>query len=184
MQNKNIIVIVLIALLVIAGCFFFRNRKAIAPIDDVISQTPSLPYQAGLPQVVENKRQEIYQAAQIRDYKKLASAAASSFSYSFGPEADGGFGMFIKNQDENNNKKSFDIISSLLKLPYALEDDIYVWPAVFVKSSEEWTNEDLNMLRQIASEEEIKGYREFGAYVGYRIGINKNGDWVYYIAGD
>jgi hypothetical protein len=55
---------------------------------------------------------------------------------------------------------------------------------VFLKSAEEWTPEDVAQMKTFATDAEIQGWREFGAYIGYRIGIREDGTWIYYLAGD
>ena len=152
------------------------------PVPDVQNV---LPLQEGLPSRVEKKRQAIARAALTRDYEAFSSLMREEeFKYSFGGGYEGGFIQFLKDADERSGKSTFDTMLALLRLSYGTQLAYYVWPAVFTKSSEEWTEDDLFQLRQIATEEEIEGYRRFGAYIGYRIGIRDDGTWVYYIAGD
>jgi len=176
MQNKNLWwviggVVVLVILAIVLGK---RGGEQI-------------PSQAGLPEAVESKRQAIYAAAAEGDYEKLQSLADPAINYSFGGSVPGGFAEYLKASDENlkaDSKTNFGIIRTLLRLPYGIQGNIYVWPKVFTKSAAEWTEEDLGEMRAFLTDEEIEGFRSFGAYAGHRVGITKEGNWVYYVAGD
>ena len=153
-----------------------------------------IPKQEGLPDAVAAKREAIYKAARSRNYDTLAVQAATPFKYSFGETTEDGFAGFLATADEHlaldtevakgKYKNNFEIIQALLKLPYALQGDIYVWPAVFTKGAADWTEEDIAQMKKLLPDELIEGYRQFGAYAYYRLGITEEGKWVYYIAGD
>ena len=64
------------------------------------------------------------------------------------------------------------------------QTDIYAWPSVFAKSSQEWTDEDMAEMKTLMSDKLIEDYRKFGGYAYWRIGITEDGKWIYYIAGD
>jgi hypothetical protein len=46
------------------------------------------------------------------------------------------------------------------------------------------TEEELELLSTFATPREIRGWREFRGYIGWRAGIQPDGDWVFYVAGD
>lgn len=150
----------------------------------VTTTVPNLPDQEGLPVQVEAKRQAIYQAAYERNYDALANEAEPVFMYSFGGSEEGGFIAHLKNNEGSGEGEVFSIISTLLELPYGKQGDIYTWPAVFTKESKDWTEEDIAQMKTFLTSQEIESYREFGGYAYYRIGITKEGKWVYFIAGD
>jgi hypothetical protein len=145
-----------------------------------------------LPTLVEAKRQEILKATKARDYKKLAGLISSSnFLYLIGPEQgdSNSFELYLRDSDQKNNKSNFDIISTLLNLPYDgfLEGGVknYVWPDVFLKSPKTWTTEDWNNMEKLYSMKEIESQKLYwNSYAGYRIGIDQNGDWVFYLVGN
>ena len=37
---------------------------------------------------------------------------------------------------------------------------------------------------ELHNEEEIASMKEFGGYVGYRVGMTKDGDWAFFVEGD
>ncbi|HSE56633.1 MAG TPA: hypothetical protein VLB02_00925 [Candidatus Paceibacterota bacterium] len=175
---------IIILLLVVAAVYAFFSRTPKTenePVPQPVQQ--SLSPQAGLPVVVEAKRQAIYRAARSGSYEQLAAEAETPFGYSYGdPETD--FVTFLKNAATHEGKSALDMIPLLLAQPYGVQGNIYVWPGVFAKSAEEWTDADIVQMKQLLTDEQIEGYRQFGAYAYYRIGITTEGKWVYYIAGD
>jgi hypothetical protein len=185
MSTKNIIIF-LIIILVAGALIYFRTEGQEKTIEEVPKENVEeyLATQAGLPEVVEAKRQAIYKAAQSRDYDKLAALTSTPFHYSFGGPIEGGFAAYLKLAAETERKSAFDVIPILLKLDYAKQGNLYVWPEVFVKTAAEWTSEDSAQMRELLTLEEIEGYRKFGSYAYYRLGIREDGEWVYYIAGD
>jgi len=185
MRNKVIIFIILV-LIAGAGYFYYSDRNVEPAENGAIPQVESLSPQAGLPPLVEAKRQAIYKAAMARDYALLAAEAGEDLSYSFGGPVEGGFAEFLRMSEASEKESAFDIIPALLKMPYAVLGDnlIYAWPSVFSKEPKDWTPEDISMMKTILTDEQIEQYRQFGHYLYYRIGITTEGKWIYYIAGD
>ena len=182
--------IILGLVVLISGFALLSSKGNMRDTDDRITddetQSVMLEPQAGLPVLVEAKRQAIAEAAREKSYDSLAALASESgFRYSFGGPVEGGFAAFLESESRQQGGDGlFDTVINVLSAPYAVQGELYVWPAVFVKTAEEWTDEDMAMLRQIATEAEIEGYRQFGAYIGWRIAIRPDGEWVYMLAGD
>ena len=72
----------------------------------------------------------------------------------------------------------------ILGAPFARRDDTYVWPSAYVKKPSEWTAEDRQWLENFYSEEEIRGFEKAGNYLGWRVGIRKDGHWLFFVSGD
>jgi len=176
---KKLFVIFAVVFFGIVIYVYSTNQKTPSAVD-----APLLSNQEGLPEIVEVKRQAIYKAAMEKNYDKLAEEAERVFSYSFGGSEEGGFISHLKANRNNENGEIFDIISKLLELPYGQQGDYYSWPSVFIKESKDWTDEDIAQMKILLTDQEIESYREFGGYAYYRIGITKEGKWVYFIAGD
>jgi len=140
--------------------------------------------QIGLPKAVEQKRQAIFKAATAGDYEALTAEADPSLNYSFGGPHEKGFVGFLKLSEQTEGQSALDIIPRLLELPYAYQANIYVWPNVFYKAPNEWKENDIELMKKLVSLDQIEKFREFGGYVYYRLGITKEGNWVFYIAGD
>jgi hypothetical protein len=66
---------------------------------------------------------------------------------------------------------------------------MWVWPAPAGKDPAEWTREDEAILGQLVdagvlTEDERSDYLLRGYYYGWRIGIDQEGIWRFYVAGD
>lgn len=190
---KTILSLLIIAL-IIGAAVWLANRPSKNVDVDVNRQIPEEPAdrgntlapQAGLPAEVEATRQAIFKAAVDRNYDKLNALAGDpkGFKYSFGGEYEGGFVGYLKLEEENTGKNAFETIKDILPLPYDKQGNIYVWPAVFNKAASDWNDADIAQMQTFLTDEEIEGYRKFGAYADWRIGIRDDGKWVYFIAGD
>lgn len=178
-MKKFAILAVAIILIILGFYYFSGNNEFPAPL--------GLPAQADLPAPVEAKRQAIFVAAQSRDYEELTALAEPTVNYTFGGEVPGGFAEFLKTSDsrkQSGEQDTFETITALLKLPHSQLLNIYVWPSAFTKVAETWTEEDIAQMKKLLSDEQIEGYRKFGAYAYYRLGIREDGAWIYYVAGD
>ena len=183
-MKKIILALILIILAVLAYKIFSRTEPE-KVTDTPPSQTEKiLPPQAGLPPKVEAKRQAIYQASISRDYDRLAEEAGDDLNYSFGGAYEGGFVGYLKLAEENERLSAFDIIPTILRLPYAEKDGLYTWPSVFTIEPSKWTPEDIAMMKTFLTDEQIEDFREFGGYIYYRLGIDSEGNWKFYLAGD
>jgi hypothetical protein len=87
-------------------------------------------------------------------------------------------------------------LAELLNRPYRAASvlDGYVWPSAFgvpwdstatsVPGAETASDADKEALRPLYDDADFAGFELLGVYVGYRIGITDDGEWVYFIAGD
>lgn len=185
---KTVLGIIVVVILALGGYMLLNTESketVVIPPPKEENKVPALPDQVGLPREVEATRQAIYVAALSRDYDRLTELATyPNFSYSFGGPHPGGFLGYLKQREVAGKESPFDIIPTLLRLPYGKSGGIYAWPGVFYKKSSEWTEEDVALMRTFLSDEQIESFRKFGGYIYYRVGINENGDWIFYIAGD
>jgi hypothetical protein len=63
--------------------------------------------------------------------------------------------------------------------------DIYVWPAAFTYESwDDIPDQYREELYEIFGEGELDQIAGFGSYVGWRVGIDEQGNWLYFVAGD
>lgn len=116
---------------------------------------PTPSEQQGLPPAVAETRAQIYGAASQRDFDALRSLIdPRSFTYSFG---DGGDAIDYWQEREAEGEDPLGTLVELLERPYAVQHGIYVWP-------EEFATTDY--------------------YYDYRTGIERDGAWVFFVAGD
>jgi hypothetical protein len=60
----------------------------------------------------------------------------------------------------------------------------YAWPSAFVTEWSAVPEADREALRPLYGDEDFAFWAEAGGYMGYRVGITEDGEWVYFIAGD
>jgi hypothetical protein len=144
-----------------------------------------LPHQAELPDPVERSRIAIAEAAAARDYDALARLIPDDgFEYTFGGPVPGGPTAYWRRLEASTDEAPLERLVAGLALPYAKVRGIYVWPFAFDRDPKQLTEEELELLSTFATPREIEGWREFGGYIGWRAGIEPDGDWIFYVAGD
>lgn len=145
--------------------------------------------QEGLPAPVADTRRRIVEAATSCDLAalaQLARAGSSEFTYSFGGGTDPAAHW---RQEEAAGREPLRLLVQLLDRPYrqvqVAGSSQVVWPSAF--GYDDWASvpaEDREALRPVYDEQDFAGFEQFGAYVGHRIGIAPDGDWLFFVAGD
>lgn len=139
----------------------------------------------GLPAAVAETRNAIFAAAAACDFDALEGLAGDQFNTSFG-----GGGVENLRLWENQGRDPMATLLYLLDMKHATievddDADIYVWPAVAASGSlGEITEEELDELANIHSEGELDDFASAGSYLGWRTGIDQEGNWLYFVAGD
>ncbi len=134
-----------------------------------------------LPAPVAETRRRIFAAAAACDYDALQAVAleGGGFTYSYGGETSAA--DFWRGEEERDGRP-LAILAQILALPHTRnEAGFYAWPAAY---SEHPTVEAWNDLEAVYSRDEINAWREFGSYLGYRVGITPAGEWQFFVAGD
>jgi hypothetical protein len=147
------------------------------------------PEQGGLPYAVRTTRQRIWEAARARDFDALRELMPDGFRSSFGADNGPDPAIDMLRDMEQRGEDPFGLILRLLASPYGVQtpgpSGYFAWPRPFTIEAAEWTDEDVQILRDLgATDADIAGYREFGGYIGWRIGIRDNGEWEYLVRGD
>lgn len=142
--------------------------------------------QTGLPEAVTAKRAAIYAAARACDWVALESLMADPFSYTFGVDEDP---IAYWQEREAAGDRVIFYLAELLNRPvgtqYTVDVTYYVWPSAFIFP--EWAavpEAHREALRPLYDDEDFAFWAEAGGYMGYRIGMTEDGEWVYFIAGD
>ena len=65
-------------------------------------------------------------------------------------------------------------------MPYTLSGGTYVWPFAYDKTQEELTAHEREILGDLADDYSGAG----SGYLGWRAGIEPDGTWRFFIAGD
>lgn len=152
--------------------------------------------QPELPPAVGEMRERIVRAALQCDYGALNALALDGrdfFSYSFGDpdEEPGEYWRMIEEAKPRFRQPVLRLLVQTLDLSYCTQrfefpDDEgmvtqYAWPSAHCDTP---TNEQWAELEGLYTDEEIQAMKDFGGFIGWRIGILEDGDWIYYIAGD
>ena len=134
---------------------------------------------AGLPQAVEEKRAAILAAAEARDFDALRDLIpADGFSYTFGTPFEAGPVAYWQHVEKTTPDRPIETLARILKLPYTLQQGIYAWPFAYGLPRSEATPYERELLGDL-----MRSYAG-ESYYGYRAGIDPDGNWVFYVAGD
>lgn len=142
-----------------------------------------------IPAAVLGTRQAILDAAQALDWEALrALIPEEGFTFSFGGDTDP-IAYWKRLESQGHMPVIGDILPMVLGTEPARMRNTYIWPAPAGKDPSEWTDKDEAILEQLASagvltEREGRDYKEFGYYYGWRVGIDRDGTWVFFVSGD
>jgi len=140
---------------------------------------------SGLPPAVEQTRLAIKNAAENRDFDALdALIPEKGFTYSFGGPVEGGPTAYWRQIEMESPQRPLEALAAILEMPYTKVDDIYVWPFAYDRDPTTLTEAERALLSEIAGEAEVRQWTEFGHYLGWRAGIDADGTWVFFVAGD
>lgn len=142
-----------------------------------------------VPDPVKRTRQEIFDAAAACDYERLGELAEQGnrdFTFSFGGGNDAA--EFWRRQEQEGADPLHKLVV-LLDLSHATRQveasTQYLWPSAFAYDSwDEVPEREKQELSRLYSAEELEGFERFGAYVGHRVGIAADGEWLFFVAGD
>lgn len=139
-----------------------------------------------LPAPVEQKREAIAAAAIACDYDSLAALVSpDGFTYSFGGGDDP---ATFWREAEQRGGEPLRFLLATLAMPEAFDQEFepatYIWPRVFTEEWSEVTPAERAALVPPYTEADLDSWDSFGGFVGYRIGITEDGEWIYFVAGD
>lgn len=136
-----------------------------------------------LPMAVFETKNAIVAAAYEADWERLEELIPEQgFTFTFGAEQDP---VSFWQGFEGEGRTVLGILATLLELPqHAVVRDGYVWPEAAGEDPAEWDDADFRELRTIYSARQIEQFQESGAYFGWRVGINRDGTWMFFVQGD
>jgi hypothetical protein len=144
-----------------------------------------------LPGPVAGMRDRIAGAAVRCDFAllgRLALAGEDFFTYSYGE--DGRPAAYWRRLEKGpaSDEDVMAMLVQVLETPFCEEEVssggvYYFWPSA---SCSDATEEDYDALVRegLYTRAEVRQFKRFGSYVGYRSGISATGDWIAYVAGD
>lgn len=146
------------------------------------TETESASDAAGLPEPVARTHAALLAAAEAGDYEGLRPLLAAGFEYTFGSPVAGGPIAYWRRL-ESTGARPLQALAAILRLPYTLSRGVYVWPFAYdVPSPDELTGHERGLLETLGGADRL--FVPGTGYLGWRAGIEPDGDWVFFVAGD
>lgn len=170
---------------VVAPSTTVQTTESTVPAECSATGVARPPEPTGLPDQVNDVRLAIVEAVAACDLTTLEGLAAANFTTHFG----GGGVEELRNWEEAGDGK-LGILLQILGMSYGIQETgdggtYYVWPAAFAYDSwDEISDEHMDELRAIYTDEELEQLSLMGVYAGWRTGISADGDWRFFVAGD
>jgi hypothetical protein len=138
----------------------------------------------GLPAAVDKTRAELLAAAESGDYEALRPLIRSTgFAYTFGDQVPGGPIAYWQNLERTTSQRPLEALAEILRMPYTLSRGVYFWPFAYdVASIDDLTAHERELLAPLGPLESV--FVEGTGYLGWRTGIEPDGTWVLFVAGD
>ena len=139
--------------------------------------------EASLPEAVEETRAALLAAAEAGRYERLQSLLSPGFRYTFGSPVEGGPIGYWRELQRTTGERPLATLATLLRMPYVLARGIYVWPFAYgLASADELTPHEREVLAPLGTPDVL--FTEGTGYLGWRAGIEPDGTWVFFLAGD
>jgi hypothetical protein len=174
------------ALLATAACSVSGIEPVVTTLEPKaapeVQECSAAELQAGTADQGENERvraarDAIVAAAVQCDYELLAEIAAPGFVASFG----GGDPVDLWREAEEAGDPVLATLVHVLRSPHVRDQEgTYVWPSLVSGDAEA---AELDELEKTLGTD-LEGWFLDGMYVGPRVGIRADGDWVFYVNGD
>jgi hypothetical protein len=138
----------------------------------------------GLPEPVAETHARLLEAAASGDYEKLRPLIPSTgFEYTFGGPVEGGPIGYWQELERSTVERPLENLEAVLEMPYVLSRGIYVWPFAYdVADVGDLSSHERELLAPLGPLDTL--FVEGTGYLGWRAGIDPQGDWVFVVAGD
>ncbi len=150
----------------------------------VTDPLPADPAQGRVPAAVEETRRAIMEAAESGDYDALAALIpGSGFTFSYGA---GESAIDYWKDLDAQGERPLETMAAVLALPHTRSRGTFVWPWAYDGDPADLTDEEKDALAgaRVATRKQLDQMAEFGHYLGWRLGIRRDGTWLYFVAGD
>jgi len=121
----------------------------------------------------------LLEAARSGDYEALRSLIPDEFSYTFGGPVEGGPIAYWQQLEKESGERPIETLARILAMPYTLYAGTYIWPFAYDKQPDELTGYERRLLGDLADD-----FAPGSGYLGWRAGIEPDGTWRFFIAGD
>jgi hypothetical protein len=138
---------------------------------------------SSLPEAVEETRAALLAAADARNYDALRPFLSPGFRYTFGGPVDGGPVAYWQELERTTSERPLVALAAILRMPYVLSRGIYVWPFAYtVESAADLSDHERELLTALGELDSL--FAPGTGYLGWRAGIEPDGTWVFFVAGD
>lgn len=146
-----------------------------------------------LPDAVRAKRDALLDAARTGDVEYFASIIEEQEfppSLTFGEMPNGPVEYLRESSPDGEGPALLARMVNLLEAPYAVmgpetEDPIYIWPYLAALPDLSYLSLDQKVdAFSLGGDDAVKSIEDAGGYYGYRLMIDKNGNWTAFVRGD
>ena len=179
--------VVLLALGGAAGWFAARETEEAVTTTETVTvreTTTETVAESGLPDAVEETRAALLAAAKTGDYEALRPLIpATGFEYTFGGPVEGGPIAHWQEIERSTVERPLENLAAVLEMPYTLSRGIYFWPFAYdIADIADLTAYERELLEPLGPLDTL--FVPGTGYLGWRAGIEPDGDWVLFVAGD
>ncbi|AVX05205.1 hypothetical protein MXMO3_02694 [Maritalea myrionectae] len=145
-----------------------------------------------LPSTVAKTRDQLMDAARSGDverFRPIIDAQPEVPQLSFGV-VDQPIQYLRDSSNDGEGLELMAIMLELLEAPYAVQDfgdgrpKMFVWPAYATHNLQELNPQELVEVYKIVSHLDVEEMRLYGGWYFFRVGIDENGVWRFFVAGD
>jgi len=165
---------------VVAGWLAARGTASSETVTE--TATAAVPAQ-GIPDAVETTRAALLAAAESGDYEELRPLVPERLRYTFGSPVEGGAIAYWQELERTTDARPLETLAEILRMPYVLSRGLYVWPwAYTIESAADLSAHERALLAALGPVETL--FPPGSGYLGWRAGIEPDGDWAFFVAGD
>ena len=176
-------VLVLAAALAVGGVVGWLVARETVSAETVTETTTAAVRTQGLPAAVEETRAALLAAAESGDYEELRPLVPASLRYTFGSPVEGGAIAFWEDLERTTDTRPLATLAEVLRMPYVLSRGLYVWPwAYTIETADDLSAHERELLAPLGPVATL--FPPGSGYLGWRAGIEPDGDWAFFVAGD
>ena len=140
--------------------------------------------ESAVPAAVESTRLALLRAAEDGNYEAVRDLIPlDGFEYTFGGPVEGGPVAYWQELERTTHERPLEILAAILEMPYTLSHGIYVWPFAYTLTGvDDLTPYERTLLTPLGDLDTL--FAAGTGYLGWRAGIDPDGKWVFFVAGD
>jgi hypothetical protein len=133
-----------------------------------------------LPTEVRDTRAALLAAARAEDWDALAALIPPDTLFTSNYGGDEEHVAYYRALDEDVLAE----VVALLEGPFVTLDDVTVWPELYARVPFAFGADEREPLEDRHGAEALAEWEAAGAYLGWRLGITEDGDWIFLVTGD